>query len=102
MSGRGHIRKRGRSWELKYDLERAADGRRQIRYKVIKGTRREAQAELARLLTQVADGAHVDSNKVTVAEYLHTQLDSWRAMGTVSAKPTERYHPLIANQILPL
>ena len=39
---RGHIRRRGkRSWELKYDVDRA-DGRRKTRYKNVKGTRREA------------------------------------------------------------
>src|SRR6516164_4326229 len=98
---RGHIRRRGkRSWELKYDVDRA-DGRRKTRYKNVKGTRREAQIELAHRLTQVADGGHVDANKVTVAEYLYSRLEIWRAKGTVSAKPAERYGQLIGNQIAP-
>ena len=49
---RGHIRRRGRSsWEIKSDIART-DGRRQTRYKAFKGPRREAQAELTRLLGQ--------------------------------------------------
>jgi integrase len=97
----GHIRRRGsRSWELKYDIDRA-DGQRQTRYKSFKGTRREAQAELAKLLASVADGAHVEPSKLTIAEYLRTRLERWRSMGTVSAKPAERYQQLIENQIAP-
>jgi len=47
---RGHIRKRGaNSWELKYDIVRAEGGRHTV-YRSVKGTRREAAAELARLL----------------------------------------------------
>jgi hypothetical protein len=48
---RGHLRRRGsRSWELKYDIR--TDGQRRTVYRSFKGTRREAQAELARLLAQ--------------------------------------------------
>ena len=97
----GHIRKRGRnSFELKYEVDRA-DGQRQTRYRSFKGTRRQAQDELARLLVQVADGGHVNPSKVTVAEYLRSRLERWRAMGTISAKPAERYQQLIRNQIEP-
>src|SRR5262249_13964121 len=98
---RGHIRKRGRnSCEIKFEVERT-DGKRQTRYRAFKGTRRQAAAELARLLVAVDESAHVEVNKVTVAEYLRTRLERWRAMGTVSAKPAERYEQLIENQIVP-
>src|SRR5262249_62243061 len=62
---------------------------------------REAKDDLARLLASVADGGFVEPSKVTVAEYLRTRLERWRAMGTVSAKPAERYQQLIENQIVP-
>lgn len=38
-----------RSWRLKFDVERK-DGARQIRYVTVKGTKKDAEAELARLL----------------------------------------------------
>jgi hypothetical protein len=57
---RGHIRKRGQnSWEIKFEVERT-DGKRQTRYKSFKGTRREAHAELSRLLVQAQTGGFVD------------------------------------------
>ena len=44
---RGNITRRGkRSWRIKYDVERIA-GARQIRYVTVKGTRKDAEAELA-------------------------------------------------------
>ena len=53
--GQGHIRQRGpQRWELKFDLGRDAKGKRQVRYVAFNGTKREAQAELTRLLSRKA------------------------------------------------
>jgi len=97
---RGHIRRRGKHWEIKYEVERS-DGKRRTRYKAFRGTRREAQDELARTLAQVADGSHLNPSKVTITEYLRARLERWRAMGAISAKPAERYQQLVKNQIEP-
>jgi len=73
---RGHIRRRGaRSWELKYDIRE--DGRRRTQYKTVRGTRAQAQAELARLLVAVDEGAHVDANKITVGEHVLSRHAPW-------------------------
>jgi integrase len=99
---RGHIRLRGRdSWEIKYDLPDRTEGRRQTRYKSFRGNRREAQAELARLLTQVADGAHVDPSRLTVREHLEERLAVWKNAGKISPKTEERYRELFTRQIVP-
>jgi integrase len=98
---RGHIRRRGtNSWELKYDVPRL-EGGRHIVYRSVKGTRREAAAELARLLARVVDGGHVDPSKLTVGEHLLARLAQWRAAGTISPKTAERYSGLIEYQIRP-
>jgi len=98
---RGHIRKRGsNSWELKYDVEREGGGRRTV-YRSFRGPRRAAQAELTRLLVQVAEGGHVDPSRLTVGEHVMARLAHWRASGTISPKTAERYEQLITRQILP-
>jgi integrase len=98
---KGHVRRRGaRSWELKYDVDRTG-GQRQTIYRAFKGTRRQAEAELARLLAQVADGGHVDPSRLTVAEYLRSRLAHWRAMGAISPKTAQGYSGLIEHQIVP-
>jgi integrase len=97
----GHIRRRGtRSWELKYDAGRDVTGKRKTRYASFKGTRREAEVELARLVAEHAAGASVDPSRITTAEF----LDKWDAdfaALNVTAKTRERYLQLIRNQIKP-
>ena len=98
----GHIRRRGkRSWEIKFDLGRdPATGKRKTQYRSFKGTKREAQAELMRLLNQANEGSYVDPTKTTVAEFLDRWERDW-ASANVSPKTLERYCGLIYQQIKP-
>ena len=101
---RGHIRQRGAGgdcWELKFDIDRDGGGRRQIVYRSFKGTRREAQAELARQLSRAADGGHIPAHRITLGEYLRERLAHWRTVGTISPKTEQGYGELLRNQILP-
>ena len=54
----GHVRRRGESsWELKYEVGTdPGTGKRITRYQSFKGTKREAQAELVRLMETVRRG----------------------------------------------
>ena len=100
--GQGHIRQRGpRSWELKFDLGRdPASGKRLSRYATFKGTKREAQAELNRLLSRKAEGTYVDPTKMTVAEYLEHWLSS-DIERRVARKTAVRHRQLVQRQIAP-
>jgi integrase len=98
----GHVRRRGASsWELKFDAGKdPATNRRRIRYASFKGTKREAQAELTRLIAEHQAGQSVDPSRVTVAEF----LDRWDrdfASLKVSPKTLERYRQLVKLQIKP-
>jgi integrase len=100
--GQGHIRQRGeRSWQLKFDLGRdAVSGQRLSRFVTFKGTKREAQAELNRLLNRRNEGTYVDPTKMTVAEY----LDHWLAVDIarrVARKTAVRHEQIIRRQIAP-
>jgi hypothetical protein len=74
--GQGHIRQRGENaWELKFDIGRdPLSGKRTSRFVTFHGTKREAQAELNRLLNRRNEGTYVDPTKMTVAEYLEHWL----------------------------
>ena len=64
---RGNITRRGKSsWRLKYDV--GTDSDRQIAYVTVRGTRKQAEAELAKRL-----------NELKVAT-LRPQLRQWKAM----------------------
>jgi integrase len=98
---RGHIRKRGASsWELKYDIDRVEGGRHTV-YHSFKGTRREAAAELARLLARAADGIAIEPSKITVGAYVAQRIEQWAISGRISPKTQERYGTLLARQIVP-
>jgi integrase len=98
---RGSITRRGKnSWRLKFEAgERdPATGKRRTRYVTVRGTRKQAQTELIKLLAQVENGASVDPSRATVAEHLRAWLD---ADMELSAKTIERYRQLAEQQIIP-
>jgi hypothetical protein len=70
---RGHVRKRGNTWAVVYDEGRTEEGKRVQRWNGGFATRREAQAELTRVLSGLGDGSYVQPSKVTVREYLEKE-----------------------------
>jgi integrase len=98
----GHIRRRGeQSWELKYEAgNNPHTGKRITKYESFKGTKREAQAELIRLMDAVRRGDHIDPSKVTVSEFLDRWEKDWAA-NNVSPKTRERFAQLIMHQVQP-
>ena len=101
---RGNITRRGKhSWRIKYDVGTDEDGTRLIQYKTIKGTKREAQTELARLLTELSDGRYIAPSTETVATYALHWLDTVAAMSDkVSPSSLERYRTRVEAYIVPL
>lgn len=97
----GHVRRRGaRSWELKYDVEAAPAGQRRIRYVSFKGTKRDAELELARLVAQEAGGEGVDPSKATLTDFLDRWERDWAGLN-VSPKTFERYSELLRRHVKP-
>lgn len=83
----GHIRPRGPgAWEIKYDVGRdPLTGRRQIKYKTVRGKKSDAQRELRNLLGAVDKGTHVDPGKLTLGQWLGQWLEE--ARHNTSARP---------------
>jgi integrase len=98
----GHVRRRSeRSWEIKFDLGTdSLTGKRRIRYVAFKGTKRAAELELARLVSQNAAGEGVDPSKSTVAEFADRWERDW-ATANVGPKTLERYRQLIRLYVKP-
>ena len=98
----GHVRRRGeRSWEIKFDLGTdPLTGKRRIRYVAFKGTKRAAEIELARLVSQNAAGEGVDPSKSTVAEFIERWERDW-ATANVGLKTLERYRQLFRLYVVP-
>jgi integrase len=93
--------KKGVSYLLKYDAERdPTTGARVQRYKTCTGTKKEAQAELRRLMGEVDTGVSVDPTKMTVAEWLKTWLDV-HVNGNVTQRTFEYYKKIVDTQLVP-
>ena len=97
---KGHIRERSPGhWAIILDIIK--DGTRKRKWHSFKGTKREAQAECARLVTTMKDGAYVEANKLTVGQYLLERLAQWETGKKVGPRTAERYRELINDQIIP-
>jgi integrase len=97
----GSITRRGiRSWRVKFEAgDRDPDtGKRQTRYITVRGTKKDAQRELIRLLGEVENGTAVDPSRVMVTEYLRAWLEHGEGL---SPKTLERYRQLAEQQIIP-
>lgn len=89
------------SWEIKYDAGRdPITGARRVRFKTVKGTRRDAMRERRRLLSQVDQGVDADANRLSLGQDLDQWLTGHRA--TVVPRTAERYGEHIEKHIRPI
>jgi integrase len=98
----GHIRPQGEgSWEIKFDLGRdPLTGRRITKYVTLRGTKRQAQEELTRLLSQRNDGTYIEPTKMTVAQYLRHWLEA-DIDRRVAARTAARHRGIVEKNIIP-
>jgi integrase len=96
---RGSITRRGEhSWRIKFEAGRdPKTGKRLTHFVTVKGTKRDAQAELTRRLASLDAGTHVEPSKAPLATYLRQWIDGH----AVSPKTVERYRQLIEQQVIP-
>jgi Phage integrase, N-terminal SAM-like domain len=97
---KGHIRERSPGhWAIILDV-RDERGKRKRKWHTFRGTKRQAQHECARLITEMADGAHVEHDKKSLNDF----LDKWErdlATTNVSPKTRERYSELLRTHVRP-
>jgi integrase len=95
---RGNITRRGKSYRIKFDLDRGPDGKRQVRTITVTGSKKQAEAKLAELLNDQAKGVLPDASKLTVEAYLWQWLDGKHGLSRVTV---ESYSKIIAKGICP-
>jgi integrase len=101
MRPRGHIHQRSPgSFRLRYTLGKdPVTGKRRTATTTIRGTRKDAERELTRLLRTADTGEHVDPSRMTVRQWLETWLDTIRA--EVSPKTHESYAEIVRCYLTP-
>jgi integrase len=88
---KGHLRERspGR-WAIILDARDPQTGKRKRRWHSFAGTKRQAQVECARLISEAQGGGQVDPSRISVAEFLDRFERDWVAVH-VSAHSAGRY-----------
>src|SRR4051794_18472384 len=96
----GSIRERspGR-WAIILDRHDPATGKRRRKWHSFSGTKRQAQIECARLISEMSGGTYLEPSKTTLAAYLDHWLDHVKTQ--VSPRTHERYSEIVRKNIVP-
>jgi hypothetical protein len=99
---RGHIRKRGRnSWGIVLYLGRdAVTGKDKHKWHAVKGTKKDAQRELVRLLHQLQGGTYSEPSRETVGAFLRRWLRD-RVQTSVSSTTYREYVGTVDRYLIP-
>jgi hypothetical protein len=93
---KGHLRERAAgSWAIVLEQHDAATGKR--KWHSFKGTKREAQTDCARLITEMRGGTYVEPSKVTLSQFFEQWLRHIKP--NVSPRTHERYEQLATSVI---
>jgi len=97
---KGNLTRRGKhSWRLKFDIgSDPATNRRITKFVTLRGTRRQAQEQAAKVIADVVTGQHVDSSGETVSQFAERWLRDW-ADADVSNKTWTRYAQLLRKHV---
>lgn len=97
---RGHIRKRGSTYSVVFDIGRDENGKR--RQKWVSGfkTKKEAEKYLAEVINKIEKGTYVDDTEMTLAEYLEYWLGTY-AKQNVKESTFVSYATAIRKHIIP-
>jgi len=99
---RGHIRRRGKdSWAIVLYLGRdPVTGKDRHKWHALKGTKKDAQRELVRLLNQVHSGAYAEPSRETLGKFLARWLED-RVKATVSSSTYREYAGTVERYLAP-
>lgn len=97
---KGHIRERSPGhWAIILDVRDPATAKRKRRWHSFGGTKRQAQVECARLISEMKGGNYLEPSKTTLAQFFDRWLEHMRSQ--ISPKSHARYSELARKNIAP-
>ncbi|MGX9426945.1 MULTISPECIES: tyrosine-type recombinase/integrase [Bradyrhizobium] len=102
---KGSIRERSPGhWAIILDQPGPATGKRKRKWHSFRGTKRQAQIECARLISDLSGGTYVEPSKLTVGQWIDQWIEAG-APGRRQKKPSqrslERYGQLLRTHVKP-
>jgi len=96
---KGHLRQRSHGkWSIVIDLP--STGKRRRKWHTFAGTKRQAQIECARLISELGGGGYIEPTKTTTGEFLERWLQHMRPQ--VARRTHERYAEIARKNVAPL
>src|SRR6059058_2368230 len=97
---KGHLRERSPGhWDIVLDVRDPATGKRKRRWHSFAGTKRQAQVECARLISEMQGGTYLEPGKLTIAAYVARWLE--RVRKQIPKSTSERYSEIVTKNIQP-
>jgi len=98
---KGHIRERSPGhWAIVIDLRDPETGKRRRKWHSFRGTKRAAQVECSRLISELKGGLYIEPAKVTVRQFLERWLEHMKSQ--VAPRTHERYSEIALKCLAPL
>jgi integrase len=97
---KGHLRERSPGhWAIVITVPDAT-GKKRRKWHSFRGSKREAQRECARLVSELTRGSYIEPSRTTLAKY----LDDWLGHIKTSVAPRthERYAEIVAKYLVPV
>ncbi|SNY26922.1 Site-specific recombinase XerD [Orenia metallireducens] len=98
-----HLRKKGNGkWQIIVEVGRdPITGKRNRKYKTVEGTKKQAEAVMAKLITKIDTGSYIDPKDMTVADLLNQWLESY-CKPNLQPRSYESYKMITQKHLIPL
>ncbi len=98
---RGHIRKRGESWQITVYMGTGPDGKYRRHFETVHSNRKsDAQKRLNELLVSLEKGIYTPPGRLTVAEHLKNWLEGY-VKTNCSQRTLDGYQSIIESHLIP-
>ncbi len=97
---RGHIRKRGESWQITVYTGTGTDGKYHRYFETVHGRKSDAQKRLNELLASLEKGIYNPPGRLTVAEHLLNWLDGY-VKTNCSPRTLDGYQSIVETHLAP-
>src|SRR6516162_7596600 len=98
---KGHIRERSPGhWAIVLDARDPETGKRKRRWRSFTGTKRQAETECAKLISELESGVSIEPSKLTVRDFFERWLEHMKSQ--LTPRSHERYSELARKNLIPL
>src|SRR5215831_12521315 len=99
---RGSLRKRGDSWQLRVYLGvDPATGKKAYCSRSIRGTKREAERELTKMVREIDTGSFVVPERITLGAYLQRWLKDAIPASSRAERTQQAYGSIVTRHLIP-